>query len=96
LDDFSLGGNVAIVAQDVRRIVDLVSKMGLFLNTAAKCKLIGHYDLVADDPCPAMWRCLAWGPRSFKAKFWITSGLNGASTSPGQWAGCVYLAPKTH
>ena len=29
LDDFTLGGNVAIVAQDVRRIIDLGSKMGL-------------------------------------------------------------------
>ena len=49
LDDFTLGGNVAIVAQDVRRIIDLGSKMGLILN-AAKCELVCHSDFAVDDP----------------------------------------------
>ena len=49
LDDFTLGGNVAIVAQDVRQIVVLGSKIGLILN-AAKCELVGHSGLVVDDP----------------------------------------------
>ena len=49
LDDFTLGGNVATVAQDVSRIVQLGSKMGLTLN-AAKCELVAHSGLVVDDP----------------------------------------------
>ena len=49
LDDFTLGGNAATVAQDVSRIVELGSKMGLTLN-AAKCELVAHSGLVVDDP----------------------------------------------
>jgi len=48
LDDFTLGGNVATVAQDVRRIVDLGSKMALILN-AAKCELVAYSGFVVDD-----------------------------------------------
>jgi len=49
LDDFTLGGDVATVAQDVSRIADLGSKMGLTLNVA-KCELVAHSSLVVDDP----------------------------------------------
>jgi len=45
LDDFTLAGDVATVAQDVSRIADLSSKMGLVLN-AAKCELVAHSGLV--------------------------------------------------
>jgi len=48
LDDFTLGGDVATVAQNVSRIAELGSKMGLVLN-AAKCELVAHSGLVVDD-----------------------------------------------
>ena len=41
-------GDVATVAQDVSRIAELGSKMGLVLN-AAKCELVAHPGLVVDD-----------------------------------------------
>jgi len=41
LHDFTLGGNVASVAQDVSRIAELGSKMDLVLN-AAKCEFVAH------------------------------------------------------
>jgi len=45
----TLGRNVATVAQDVRRIVELGSKMGLILNA---CELVAHSGLVVNDPIP--------------------------------------------
>ena len=48
LDDFTLGRNVITVAHDVRKIVELGSKMGLILN-AAKFELLAHSSLVVDD-----------------------------------------------
>jgi len=42
-------GEVATVAQDVSRIAELGSKIGLVLN-AAKCELVAHPGLVVDDP----------------------------------------------
>ena len=56
LDDFTLGGNVATVAQDVR-IVDLGSNMGISLN-AAKCELVAHSGLVVDDPLLRSFTCV--------------------------------------
>ena len=57
LDDFTLGRNVATVAQDVREIVDFGSKTGLILNTA-NCELVGHSHLVVADPFLRSFTCV--------------------------------------
>ena len=56
LDNFTLGGKLTTVAQDVRRIVELGSELGLILN-AAKCELVAHPSLVNDNP---LLRLFTW------------------------------------
>ena len=48
-DDITLGGSVQTVAQDVHRIAQQGSRMGLVLN-ASKCELIADSKMVVADP----------------------------------------------
>jgi len=72
LDDFTLGGNVATVAQVVSRIVELGFKMGLILN-AAKRERVAQFGLVVDDPIL----------RSFSRVEPVDATLFGSPTVPG-------------
>ena len=49
-DDITLGDPVQTVAQDVHRIAEQGSRMGLVLN-ASKCELIADSKMVVADPC---------------------------------------------
>ena len=52
-DDITLGGPVQTVAQDINRIAEQGSRMGLVLN-ASKCELIADSKLVVADPLLAL------------------------------------------
>ena len=49
LDDLTLGGDQAVVADDVRRIVDDGGALGLSLNIS-KCKLVSQRLTFVSDP----------------------------------------------
>ena len=84
------------LALDVKRIVELGSKMGLVLN-AATCELVAHSGLVVDDPLLQSFTRVEPGDATLLgAPLFPGKVLTGVWTFPEQWTACASSVPRMY
>ena len=71
-NDITLGGAVQTVAEDVHRIAEQGSRMGLVLNVS-KCELIANSKMVVADPLLASFSLL--GTQCFLARHFLVNSM---------------------